>query len=306
MVETFIADEATLQDGSSNERLDLFGHLRQVSHAVNQPTETSHSIGQGGAALELVDNVAEISATLNGDPPNLECLRVFGSYTDNGDGTYTVSPTDELPTYTFKQQVVSGGGTATLSGFKFGQFTLSIDTGGSISVETEGQALDWDGFDDSETITTPDPAGGPRRFFDATIKADGTAIGSLESFSQDFNRNLESIKGIEDDASGEKRTPTAIVEKLYDGSGNMVVNVENSRAYEEALGDSSSPFTVQDDRSEVNVEVEIDTPAGTDTVTLTGVLFEELSHEKTDDGEKRTVSLSFAYRTWRVDGDIIS
>jgi len=303
--QTFIADEATLEDSGSNEIIDKFGHLKTIAHTLTQPANQSYSIGQGGAAVSLTEEVMELTGTLNGEPPNLECLQVFGTYTDNGDGTYTVTPDDQLPTYTYKQQKVDGGGVATLSEYKFGSYSISVDSNGNLSVETDGQARVWDGFDDSETITTPTPAGNPREFFHATVKIDGTAVGSVESFSQDFNRNLEAIKGIEDDAAGNKRQPTAIIEKLFDVSGSIVVNIEDSRAYQEALDDSSSPYELQDTRTEVPIVLEIDTPAGTDTHQVTGCLFDEISAEMNADGEKRTASLAFVGRTWQTNGDIL-
>lgn len=304
--QTFIADEATLQEFSGGtERIDLFGHLKTISHTLNQPANTSYSIGQGGAAQALTEDVIELSAQLNGEPPNLECLRVFGDYTDNGDGTYTITPADQLPRYTYKQQKISDGGVATVDEFKFGSYSLSVDSNGNLSVETSGQARVWGGFDDSETISTPSPAGNPREFFHATVKIDGTAVGSVESFNQDFNRNLEAIKGIEDDAASEKRQPTAIIEKLFDVSGSMVINITNSRAYQEALDDSSSPYELQDTRTEVPITLEVDTTAGTDEHTVTGCLFDEISAEMNADGEKRTASMAFVGRTWQTDGDIL-
>lgn len=304
--QTFIADEATLTDGSGNERIDLFGHLKTISHTINQPVNQSYSIGQGGDAQALTDGVVEPNGQLNGEPPNLECLRLFGTYTDNGDGTYTITPDDNLPTYTFKQQKIDDGGVATLSEYKFGSYSLSASSDGNLSIETEGLARVFDGFDESETITTPTPAGDPREFFHAKVKIDGDDVGSVESFSQDFNRNLEAIKGLEHDAAGEKRQPTAIIEKLFDVSGSMVINIENGRAYEEALNDSSSPYELQDTRSEFDVVLEVDTPAGTDTHTVIGCLFEEISAEMNADGEKRTASLAFVGRTWETTGDIMS
>lgn len=303
--QTFTADEATLQTTSgNNERLDLFGHLKNISHTSSSDVNQSYSIGQGGAAQALTDGLQTNEAALTGQPPNLECLRVFGSYSVSS-GTYTITPDDSLSTYTFKQQKVDGGGVVTLKEFKFGSYSLSIDSNANISVETDGQARVFDGYDDSETITTPSPAGAPREFFHATLKIDGTAVGSIEGFTQDFNRSLEAIKGIEDDSAGNKRQPTAIIEKLFDVSGNIVVNIENSRAYEEFLDDSSNPYKLQDDRTEVDIALEIDTSAGSDTHTVKGCLFEEISAEMNDDGDKRTASLAFVGRTWETTGDTL-
>jgi len=306
MVENFIADEATLQEFSGGtEKIPLFGHLKNISHTSNADVNQSYSIGQGGAAQSLQDGLQTNTAALTGEPPNLEVLQVFGDYTDNGDGTYTVVPADNLPRYTFKQQKIDGGGVITLDEYKFGSYSLSVESNGNISLETDGQARVFGGFDENETITTPEPAGNPREFFHATLKIDGTAVGSIESFSQDFNRNLEAIKGIEDDSAGNKRQPTAIIEKLFDVSGSTIVNIENSRAYEEFTGDTSSVYELQDERTEVDIELEIDTTAGTDTHTVKGCLFEEISAEMNDDGEKRTVSLAFVGRTWETNGDIL-
>lgn len=291
------------KSGGSTNITNRFGLLLNASHTVTQPTETRGSIGSGAQPPATIERVAEINGSITSNPAKLRVLEIFGNFNDNGDGTYTVNPTDNLPTYTVKQQKVSGGGTATLDDFKFGSFSLSAEEDGELELVVSGQGLDFQ-FDDSETITTETPDKNVREFFHATVKIDGTAVGSVESFTVDFNRSLESFKGIEDDAAGEKRLPSVIIERLFDISYDIVINVENGRAYEEALGDSSSPYTVQDSRSDVNIEIELDTADGSDTFQLTNSRAEEIDSEQTNEAEKVTATITGVARDWQVNGDL--
>lgn len=305
MVETGISENIRIEEksGGNTNITNRFGLLLQASHTVTQPSETRGSIGSGAQPPATIERVAEISGSLTCNPPKLRVLDIFGNFIDNGDGTYTINPTDSLDTYTMKQQKVQGGGTATLDDFKFGSFTLSAEEEGELELTVDGLALDFQ-FDDSETITTETPDKNVREFFHAVVKMDGTAVGSVESFTVDFNRNLESFKGIEDDATGEKRKPSAIIEKLFDISYDIVINIENGRAYEEALDDGSSPYEIQDSRSDVNIEIDIDTADGTDTLQLTNTRSQELSSDQTNEGEKLTATVSGVARDWQVNGDL--
>lgn len=304
-IETGISENIKVEEksGGSTNITNRFGLLLSATHTVTQPTETRGSIGSGAQPPATIERVAEISGGITCNPPKLRVLEIFGNFTDNGDGTFTVNPTDDLETYTFKQQKVSGGGTATLDDFKFGSFSLSAEEEGELELSVDGLGLDFT-FDDSETITTESPDKNVREFFHAVVKFDGTAVGSVESFTVDFNRSLESFKGIEDDAAGEKRKPTAILEKLFDISYDIVINIENGRAYEEALGDSSSPYDIQDSRSDIDIDIEIDTADGSDTLTLVNTRSDEVTAEQTNDGEKLTATITGVARDWQVNGDL--
>jgi len=289
MVETGITEEIELQEksGGSEVLTDKLGLIQSATHTVSQSVETVASVGQGAQPQANVDGVAQIEGGVTCNPSNLEILELFGTFTDNGDGTYTVSPDDTLPSFTFKQLKVSGGGTAILDGFKFGSFSLSAENEGRLELTADGQGTSFK-FDDSETITTESPETDVRKFFDAQVSIDGSTVGSVESFTVDFNRDLEAFKGIEDDAAGEKRTPTEIVEKIFDLSFDIVINIENGRAYEEGLGDSSSPYEVQDDRSNVDITITVETSAGSDEFKVFDALAEEVSAEQNNEGEVLT------------------
>jgi len=136
---------------------------------------------------------------------------------------------------------------------------------------------------------------------DSKISIGGTTVGSVESWEMSFNRNLESFKGIEDDT--DKRKPSRLIEKNYDVSFNATINIEDSTAYEETLG-GSNPYGIEDDRSDQNITVTVDTSAGSDILTVTDARFEEVSADMSNDSEKRTASLTGVAKTWDVDGDL--
>lgn len=304
-IQTGISENIKVEEksGGNTNITNRFGLLLNSSHTVVQPTETRGSIGSGAQPMATIDRVAEISGDIVCNPPKLRILEVFGNFIDNGDGTFTVNPTDTLETYTFKQQKVSGGGTVTLDDFKFGSFSLTAEEDSELELTLDGQALDFSASD-SETITTETPDKNVREFFNAVVKIDGTAVGSVESFTVDFNRNLESFKGIEDDAAGEKRKPSVIIEKLFDISYDITINVENLRAYEEALDDSSSPYEIQDSRSNVDIEIVLDTADGQDTLTLSNTRSDEVSSEQSADVDKVTATITGVAQDWQVNGDL--
>jgi len=305
MVETGLSENISIKDSGSTEKADLLGIISAANHSKSEDVNQVASVGQGAQYQQNIDGLVEVTGSVTGMPPNLKCLQFLGSFTDDGDGTYTVEPTTTLPEYTFKQQKIEGGGTATLSNFKFGSFSLSGSEGENLEVEFSGMGKDFS-FDDSETISTPSVSGTVRRFFDLKVKIGDSpsVIGSVESFTIDFNRNLEAFKGIEDFTSGSKRKPTELIEKLFDGSFNLVINITDSTAYQRAMDDTSSPYEVNDSRTDTKVQLVIDTSAGTDTLELTGARPDEVSADMANDAEKRTVTLSGVYQDWSVDGDL--
>lgn len=303
MVQTGVTDEIILEDSGNTDITDELGVITSASHTVNQPVDQRRSIGQGAKPVTNLDNLAEITGGIECQPPKLEILKVFGSYTDNGNGTYTVTFDDTLPTHTFKQQKVDSGGTVTLTGFKFGSFSLSVSENETLSLSMDGQGTDFSN-DTSETISTPSGDFSARQFFDCKLDIDGTNVGSVDSATIDLNRSLNAFKGIEDDASGEKRLPTEIIEENFELSFNIVINIENNRAYEEALDDTSSPLEVQDSRSNVPITLIVETDAGTDDFKLTGCLVDEVSSDQENNGQKRTATITGVAQDGTIDGDI--
>lgn len=303
MVETGLSEQISIKDSGSTEKADLLGIITAADHTKTDDVTQLASIGQGAQYQQNVDGLVEITGSVTGMPANLKALQFLGTLTDNGDGTYTVTPDETLPEYTFKQQKIEGGGTVTMDNFKFGSFSLSCSEGENMELELSGMAKDFQ-EDESETISTPAVSGTVRRFFDTKVKMSGSVVGSLDSWTVDFNRNLEAFKGIEDFDSGDKRKPTELIEKLYDISFNFEINITDHTAYKEAMDSSSSPHTINDNRGNTTVEVVIDTSAGTDTLQLTNSRPDEVSSDMANDAEKRTVTLTGVAQDWQVDGDL--
>jgi len=302
-LQTGISEDIEILDNGSTDITDLFGVNTLASHNVEQETTPVPSIGQGTKPVATTDGVATIQGSITCQPSDLRVLQVFGSFTDNGDGTYTVTFDEKLPAHTFKQEKVDGNGTAELQGFKFGSMTLSVEEDGVLTLDASGLGNDFE-FDESASVDTASPNLGPREFFQTSLSIDGTSVGSVESVEINMERELSSEKGIEDDAQGEKRTPTAILETAFNLDMVAVVNIENQRAWEEALGDTSSPYEPVDNRAPVPATLTVETPNGTDTVTLSGFLPEEVSSEMANDGEKRTATLAGTLQDITVDGDL--
>jgi len=303
MVETGITDEIILEQNDDTDITDELGVIISSSHTLTQPASATQSVGQGTKGVELVEGVSTVEGSITSQPPNLEITKVFGTFTDNGDGTYSVTFDDQLPTHTLKHEVVDAGGTVTVSGLKFGTMTLEFTRNDPLQLEITGNATHFQN-DISETITTPDPNANSRQFFDCKLRIDGEIVGSVDSARIELDRGLSNFKGAEDDAEGEKRLPTQIIETTFDLTSNIVVNITNNRAYEEAVGTAHDPYTVQDDRNPVDATLVIDTDAGQDEMQLLTTLFTEVSAQKQNDGEKRTATLQGRSLNCKVEGDL--
>lgn len=300
-VQTGVTDEIKLEDSSNDDVTADLGVITSASHTISQPVDQFRSVGQGLKPVANVDNVAQIEGSVDCQPEDLRALRVFGSESTGG-GTYTVTLDDQLPTHTFKQEKVDSGGTVTLKNFKFGSFSLEVSQDNTLSLSMDGEGDDVE-VDKTETFSTPSGEFNPRQFFDCIVKIDGSAVGSVESATIDHNRDLKAFKGIEDDAAGEKRLPTAVIPRDFSLSFNMVINIEDNRAYEEALDTTTNPLQVQDTRSNSTVTLEVDTPSGTDTFDLNSSRFGEVSADQENDGEKRTATLTGVAQDGQIDGD---
>jgi len=304
MVQTGITDEILLEEtGGGTDITQFLGPITGAGHTVTQDVNQRKSIGQGVKPVTNLDTVAELQGSLDFQPGDMQWLQLFGSFTDNGDGTYTVTLDQTLDQYTFKQQKVDDGGTVTLDNFTFGSFTLDVGEGDTMSVSVDGQSTDFQN-DTTETITTPAVTQEPRQFFQCYVEIGGTAVGSVDSASIDHNRSLQQFKGLEDDADGRKRLPTEIIPSDFSLSYSLVVNIENNRAYEEALDDTTSPLEIQDSRSDTTVTLVVETEAGTDRLELTGALFDEVSADMENNGEKRTATITGVALDATVNGDL--
>lgn len=302
-VQTGIIEELSIKDSGSTERADLLGIVSNATHDPQFPVTQMPSIGQGAKYQQNIDQVGEYTGSVTCMPHTLKALRFFGSYTDNGDGTYTIDPSEALDEYTMKQQKVDGGGVATLDKFKFGSFSLSAaETSDAMELSMDGMARDFK-FDTTETINTPDVGGTARIPQETKVKMGGVVVGSVDTWTFDHNRNLEAFKGIEDFDTTDKLKPSQILEKMFDNSYTIIINIEDGRAYSEAMDQTGDVYEIGS-RTNTDIDIVVDTAAGTDTLTLSGSRAQEITAEMANDAEKRTATVAGVALDWQVNGDL--
>ncbi len=296
--ETGMADEVKIIDaGDSSDYTQYLGRITAASHTVSPDVAQGYTIGDW-KPKENIDGMTTIEGSVTCNPPNLKLLQLVGTYSE-GSGTYSISLDKILGKNTFKQQKIGDGGVATLSGFKFGSYTLRVGEDQDLEVELSGQGDDFD-LDTSATITTPSSTYDTKKYYDVTVSIGGDTIGSAASVTADYNRDLEAVKGMEDNSN---RTPSEIIEKNFDHSFDMDINITDADAYNKALDSSSSPYTIQDERSDQDIVITISTSAGSDTYTMKNCRMEEISSDMDDSKDKRIATIRGVCRDVEISGD---
>ena len=299
--ETGMADEVKIEDaGDSSDYTQYLGRITAASHTVSPDVTQGYTIGDW-KPKENIDGLTTIEGSVTCSPPNLKLLQLVGTYSEDTDeGIYSISLDKILGKTTFKQQKIGDGGVATLSGFKFGSYTMRVGEDQDLEIELSGQGDDFD-LDTSTTITTPSANSyDTKKYYDVKVSIDGDTVGSAASVTADYNRDLEAIKGMEDNSS---RTPTEIIEKNFDHSFDIDINITNADAYSKMLDDASSPYTIQDERSDQDIVVTIDTSAGNDTYTMKNCRMEEISSDMDDSKDKRIATIRGVCRDVEISGD---
>ncbi len=298
-IQTGISDEVVIEEKDSGTDITQYlGRITGASHTYRDPTDQGYGIGDW-KPQEIMEGQVTIEGSVTCMPPDLQPFRLIGTYTDE-DGTYTITPDKKLTEMTFKQQKIDDGGVVTIDSFKFGSYTMRFGEDQDLEIEFSGQGKSFQ-LDTGSTIDTPSSTYDTRRFYDVKVAIDGETIGSVSSFTADFNRDLEAVRGLEDSSS---RTPTEIIEKNFDHSFDIDINITDGDAYKHALNDTSSPYTVQDNKSTVDVTVTITTSSGSDEYQMTGCMVSEISSDMSDDAEKRIASIRGVATDVTIDGDI--
>ena len=272
--QTGISDQVKVLDSTPAEV--SFGWIQGASHRIDNRMETRGAIGGGADFQYHLDKVVETTGTIETFPTSLEILKVFGSYSQG-----SITFTDTLPEHTIQMNTDSGN-YIEISNAKFGRFSLEITKGEEVrlSVDFMGKSAETKSGSISYTL----PTSSPLNFLDAKVKIDGSYVGSVESVSVEYNRDLEAVRGIENISSGDLRKPSEIIEKMKAISFNITIEITNGTAWNQVMGGS----TIQDSRSDITIVIE----TGNGDITLTGSRVNDLDADKGADGEIRTVKIS--------------
>lgn len=291
---TGIADDINLirESDDTDITADL-GIITNVSYAINLPEDPRSSVGKAPTLQAAVQQVAEVSLTIDLEIPGFEALKLFGTFTDNGDGTYDVSLDDRLPYFTAKLGVTETDDNLELSGLKFiGPNNLTITEGEPVQLTVEAQGKDADLLD--EAITTPDPTD-PSQFLDAYLQLGGQDVAAIDSATITYDRSqgpdAGPVRGLKNANADNRRQPDEIIEGNKIFNFDSTVQITDTQVFEETFNSTSQPFGIEDATTRTSATIVIN--SGDDNFELSDAKITENTGELTNEaGEIRTVDIS--------------
>lgn len=292
---TGITDEAVFvrEDTSTDITSDL-GIIKNVAWTISLPEQPRSSVGNQPDLQAAVKQVAEVEVTAELELPGFKALgRLFGTYTDNGDGTYDVTLDDKMPELTVKLNVTESDDNLELTGIKFlGPNDITVREGEPITLTVQGQGKDADLLD--ETLSTPSPSD-PSQFLDAHLELGGSELAAIDSANITYDRSqgpdTGPARGLTNASASNRRQPDQIIEGNKIFNFDSTVQVTDKQAFEETFNSTSQPFGIEDATSRTSAKMVLND--GDDNFDLTDAKITENSGELTNEaGEIRTVDIS--------------
>lgn len=304
MVESGLAEKVQLKDSTDTDRTSELGFIENATFQFDEAEEAERSVASGGKPVDIRDSTVEFAGSLTVKPTDLKGLRVFGNFTDNGNGTYTITfPGDQqLEKHNNLKGQIDVNHLFNFKNVKLDELSLESGVDDAVTYEFSN-VLALDGEVDEGSVPDPGTSGSVLQWTDAVVSIGGTVVGVVESATLNINRNVSSEYGITDESSGEARKPVALVEGNYVFEPSVVIKIEeNARAYEEALDDSGSILEVQGDKTGQNVT--LDFGGGDGKFKFTNARFTVEEFELQSEKDTRTVELSGTAEDAEVTGDI--
>lgn len=305
---TGIEQEFVLERMSDDEDLTvLLGNQTSISYSINHDNEPRSSAGHQPRLQEAVDGMTEISVSIDCEPPSLEALKVVGDYTDDTDeDTWEVELTDHLPEMRARIQATADE-VLVVEGIKFDGFTLNIQSGEVVEMTfpegNNGNATNVELQED--TITTPDLEGKPDSYLDNTVSLDGETVGSVETASIEYRRNIQARRSIQEYESGDRRLPDEITEGNKEFTWDTTIEISDDQAFRVHFNDDSYPLTLADFSEAVPVEIVLNQDDNTSgTIELEGGRPSDLGGELLNDDDIRTIDMNGNALTSTITGDL--
>jgi len=299
---TGITDEINIiRESDSKDLTSELGIIQSAQWTIDIPEELRSSVGNTPDLQAAIQQVAGVDLTLTVELPDLSALKLVGTYTDNGDGTYSFSFDDKLPSFTAKITVTENDDNLELTGIKFLTAEITVQEGSPVQIQFSGEGLDADFID--EKISTPDPES-PSQFLDAFLKLGGSNVGSVDSatitYDRDNGPDSGSQRGLSSELAGDP-TPDQIIEgnKFY--SLSSTVEITDAQAFEETFNSSSQPFGLSDATQRTSATLVLND--GDDNFELGDAKINNNSGQVTDEaGEIRTVDIQANALSATVEG----
>ncbi len=283
---TGISDQVLINNSSGTEITDALGRIQAAGFDINEPAPARATANSEASYAYIIDGPITINTNLEVRILDLSALRLFGTY-DDGAGTVTFD--DTIPEHTVKIQHTKSQHTV-LSNVKFGRGVLEVnmsDSDPEILLTAEGMGLDYQMKDSTISPTTTSSM--PVDYMDATVKIDGTEIGTLENLRFTYDRGIESRSSAGDIPDTGKRLPNYIAEKLKTFTFDGTFEIPDDTVFKKAVGDTTYPMDPQDSRSNITIQIDLG-DAG--TFQLTDARINGFPVDVSDDGEIRTVAVS--------------
>jgi len=302
MVESGLSENVKLLDSSGTDRTDELGFVESATFRFDEAEEAERSVGSGGKPVDIRDSTVEFTGSLTFKPTTLKGLRVFGDFTDDGDGTYSITfPGDQqLEQHNELKGQFDGNNVFSLRDVKLDDLTVEAGLDDAVTVEF-GNVLALDGDVQDGSVSLSQPSDSVLQWTDAEVLINGTTVGTVESASLSINRNVSSEYGITGSTGGDARKPIALVEGNYEFEPSIVIKVQDERAYEEALDDSGTTISIQGDKSKQSLSLDF---GGDGKFKFTNAKFTAEDFEMQSEKDARTVELSGTAEDAEVTGDI--
>lgn len=278
-----LAENIEFVDETGASIQDLFGSYSSASFEISESTRREGTIGNDGKPSEIADGPVENIATIECKPETLEILKIMGDYNDT-DGEITFPA--QLPEHQALNGQFTSGKRFHFENFKVGGFTLTSELDESVLIEfTPIHAKT--GEIQQQTVDVDTVKCQALQWTDTVVKINGTQFGLTESVQSTLDRNPDPEHGL-----GTGREPEEITEGQFDISLSMVLKVQDAKAWEKLLDDTTYPLQVQDQRSPVN-ELSIDFGAGNGELVVTEGKAEIDTFDMDEEKDTRTIELTF-------------
>lgn len=285
----------------------LLGNQASISYAINHENEPQESVSHQPTLQEAVDGMTEISVSVDCEPPTLKAAQTVGTYSeDTNAGTWEVTLDDFLPELRAKIQVTSTK-VLVVEGLKFDGFTLSINNGEVVEMTlhegNNGNATYAELRD--TTIDAPDLEDKPDSYLDTIANLDGNTVGSGESITIEYRRNIQARRGIQSYSDGERRLPDEITEGNKQFSWDATIEVTDDQPFQTHFNDTTYPLQISDFSAEVPFELELNQNDATrGSIELTGGKPTDLGGELLNDDDVRTIDMSGNGRIASITGEL--
>lgn len=286
------------------------GKLIGLSWNINESSERESDVNSGANYRANTDTLVTVDGEASFRVPDFKIWRLMGEYNEPGDGTWNVDLTDVLPLFELKCQVqkTSSDRILHIYAVKFGQGEITVDKDGFMIATFQYQAVLDDQnqfyeFKDGVTLSDPGVEGWSKRGKDTEFSIAGSPVGSGQSFTMTYNRDVQADKGIEPNDGRPKRVPTQLIERLKDFSVNGEVDITDFQIMKETLDDDTFPLTTQDRRTEKSMELAL---ANSDygSTQWTGGKLNPIGGELANDADKRQVSIEGTATGATVEGTV--